>query len=352
MVTDWSKLTFSYTKTNTIVSAKFSNGKWSPLESSSNDDITISALSGSLHYGLQAFEGLKAFRGEDGKVRIFRPEENAHRMKRSADYIGLEAPSVQMFIEACERVVRENIEFLPPFESGASMYIRPLIIGVGPQLGVHISEETLFVVAAAPIGAYFGSTLVPSKAVLARMHDRAAPHGTGSYKLGGNYSGTVLAGKIAKKQGYTTVLYLDSAERKYIDEFSAANFFGIKGNSYITPDSPSILPSITNKSLMVLAEDNGLKVEKRRVPVEELAQFEEVGAVGTAVVVSPICQIDDKPGWEGFENTGEAVVEKEYRFGTPQSAGEKSQLLYKLLTGIQSGVVKDKFGWCHILDEK
>jgi branched-chain amino acid aminotransferase len=349
MATDWSNLTFSYSKTNTILVAHFKDGKWSNLQSRSSDDITISALSGSLHYGLQAFEGLKAYRGADDKVRLFRPDENALRMKRSAEYIGLQAPPKEMFIEACKRIVLENIEFLPPYETGATMYIRPLIIGVGPQIGVHISQETLFIVAAMPIGAYFGKSLVPAKAVIASDHDRAAPMGTGSYKLGGNYAGTVLFGASAKKQGYTTVLYLDSREKKYIDEFSAANFFGIKGNTYITPESPSILPSITNKSLIEVAVDSGMKFERRPVAVEELESFDEVGAVGTAVVISPICQIDVKPGWEGVSNIENPVVTKGYSYGDPNSAGEKSLLLYNKLTGIQFGTEPDKFGWCVIL---
>lgn len=349
MAIDWSKLTFSYTKTNTIVAAHHKNGSWSKLESYTNDDITISALSGGLHYGLQAFEGLKAYMGADGKVRLFRPDENAKRMKRSADFIGLSAPSEEMFIEACVRVVKENIDFLPPYESGATLYLRPLIVGVGAQIGVHMSQETFFMVAAIPIGAYFGKTLVPAKAVFASEHDRAAPMGTGSYKLGGNYSGTVLAGSRAKQQGYTTVLYKDSAERRYIDEFSAANFFGIKGNSYITPESPSILPSITNKSLIDVAISMGMKVEKRAVPVDELSTFEEVGAVGTAVVISPICQIDEKPGWEGFLGKNDAIVTKTYNFGNEEVAGPKSLALYKKLTGIQYGTEDDINSWCLII---
>ena len=349
MATDWSKLTFSYSKTNTILVAHFKDGKWSNLQSKTSDDITISALSGSLHYGLQAFEGLKAYRGADDKVRLFRPDENAKRMERSAKFIGLEAPPKEMFIEACRRVVEENIEFLPPYESGATMYIRPLIIGVGAQIGVHISQETIFIVAAMPIGAYFGKTLVPAKAVIASEHDRAAPMGTGSYKLGGNYAGTVLFGASAKKQGYTTVLYLDSRERKYIDEFSAANFFGIRGNSYVTPDSPSILPSITNKSLIEVAKDLGMTIERRPVAIEELETFDEVGAVGTAVVISPICQIDHKPGWEGIYGNSDVDVTGVYKYGSPEVAGEKSLMLYNKLTGIQFGTEPDKFGWCMIL---
>ncbi len=345
MALDWSKLSFNYTKTNTIICSHFKDGEWSSLESSTSDQITINALSGALHYGLEAFEGLKAYRGADGKVRLFRPEENARRLRRSGAYIGLEAPSDTMFIEACCRVVKENIEYLPPYESGATMYIRPFIIGVGGQIGVHLSGESMFIVAAMPIGSYFGKGFEPSRAVLASEHDRAAPMGTGSYKLGGNYAGTVLAGEIAKRQGYSTVLYPDSAERRYVDEFSSANFFGIKGDTYITPESPSILPSITNKSLLELAPTLGLKTERRELLIEELSGFDEMGAVGTAVVISPIGRVDVKPGWER-EGGCEAEIIKSYFAGESLAAGAVSLKLYNALTGIQNGTEKDIFNWC------
>ena len=334
---NWEKLSFSYTKTNTIICSHYKNGKWSELESKSDDNICISALSASLHYGIQAFEGLKAYRGCDGRIRLFRPEENAKRLKRSADFLGIASPDIDMFVEACKKAVAENAEFLPPYEYRASMYIRPFLIGVGPQIDLTSPEEVLFIVAVMPIGSFSGTINRPSKVLLASDHDRAAPRGTGSYKIGGNYAAAMAAGTKAKKMGYSAVLYLDSAERKYIDEFSSSNFFAIKGDKYITPDSESVLPSITNLSLMQLAREIGLTVEKRRVLLSELNEFEEAGACGTAVVILPVCEIVN--------------IDKEevIKIGDGKT-GEKSHLLYKKLTGIQYGEEPDRYGWCHFIE--
>ena len=150
---DWKSLTFSYTKTNTMLCCYYRNGVWTPVESRTNDDITLSAFAGALHYGIECFEGLKAFRGKDGKIRMFRPEENAKRLRRSAEFLGIEAPSIEMFVQMCEQAIRENIEFLPPYESRASLYLRPTLIGYGPQLGVASSHECMFMVLCSPVGA-------------------------------------------------------------------------------------------------------------------------------------------------------------------------------------------------------
>lgn len=335
--TDWSKLSFSYLKTNTIIVSIYREGRWSPLESRRDDNIGVSALSASLHYGIQAFEGLKAFRGIDGKVRLFRPVENALRLKRSAGFLGIESPPEEFFLEACLRAVRENIEYLPPYEFRASMYIRPFLIGIGPQIDLVSSKEVMFIVAVMPVGSFSGSVTKPVKALLASDHDRAAPMGTGSYKIGGNYAAAMLSCMKAKKEGYSAVLYLDSKRRRYIEEFSSSNFFGIKENTYITPDSPSVLPSITNKSLLQLAYDSGMKTERRKIPYWELADFEEVGACGTAVVITPVSQIDDRAN------------NLSYITGKSDRAGEKSHLLYKNLTAIQYGEMPDIHNWCIVL---
>ncbi|MCK9304370.1 MAG: branched chain amino acid aminotransferase, partial [Bacteroidales bacterium] len=203
--TDWSKLAFSYQKTNTIILSTYRDGIWSPLESRMDDNISVSALSGSLHYGVQAFEGLKAFRGVDGKVRLFRPLENARRLRRSADFLGIASPREDLFLEACLRAVSENIEYLPPYEFRASLYIRPFLIGVGPQIDLVSSKEVMFIVAVIPVGSFAGSISKPVKALLARDHDRAAPMGTGSYKIGGNYAAAMLSCMKAKKEGYSAV---------------------------------------------------------------------------------------------------------------------------------------------------
>ena len=336
---DWKSLTFSYTKTNTMLCCYYRNGAWTPVESRTNDDITLSAFSGALHYGIECFEGLKAFRGKDGKVRMFRPEENAKRLRRSAEFLGIEAPSIEMFVQMCEQVVRENLEFLPPYESRASLYLRPTLLGYGPQLGVASSHEAMFMVLCSPVGAYTGGNLEPVNCVIARNYDRAAPFGTGSHKVGGNYATSLCSLNIAHKQGYKAVLYVTPDQRDYIDEFNSSNFFAIKGNSYITPKSGSILPSITNKSLEEAAAYLGMTVERRPVAIAELPTFDEVGECGTAVVITPVYHLDDKPFLESEEVT-------RYSFVT-EGCGPKSQKLYDFITGIQYGEIEDPFGWNH-----
>ena len=338
---DWSKIGFGYIKTNTMVCSHFKDGKWSPVESRTDDNITISGLSASLHYGLHCFEGLKAFKCKDGKIRIFRPEENARRLIRSANYLGIAAPTEEMFVEMVKQVVAENADFIPPHETGAALYIRPTLIGVGPQINLIPSVESIFMVLVLPVGAYADGIDNPIKTVISRQYDRAAQRGSGAYKVGGNYAAAMVPDVKAKKVGYQGVLYLDPKEQKYIDEFSSSNFFAIKDNTYITPESTTILPSITNKSLEQVAKDLGYKVERRRIPLEELSTFEEVGECGTAVVITPVGQIDDKPTIEGTEVTAS------YTFGT--SCGPVSRKLYNHLVGIQRGEIEDKHNWCTVL---
>ena len=336
---DWTKLTFSYTKTNTILTCTFKDGKWGNVESLDNDNITISSFAGALHYSIECFEGLKAFRGKDGKVRIFRPEENAARLQRSAKFLGIEAPSTEMFIERCIRWVKANMDFLPPYGTFASLYLRPTLIGINPQLGVNSSRDCLFMMLCSPVGAYTGGNLEPINVAIARNYDRAAPNGCGCYKLGGNYAASLYSYNLAHKLGYKAVLYLDPAEKKYIDEFNSSNFFAIKGNTYITPKSDSILPSITNKSLEAAAKYCGMEVERRKISVDELSGFEETGECGTAVVITPVYQIDDRPFLESDQVTS-------YTFGSKTECGPKSLRLYRMITGIQFGEIEDPFGWC------
>ena len=340
---DWSKLTFSYTKTNTILKTTFKDGAWTPVESLTDDYISLSAYAGALHYAIECFEGLKAFRGKDGRIRLFRPEENAMHLIRSAKFLGIEAPSVEMFVEMCKRVVRENEEFLPPYEvSGASMYLRPTLIGSNPQLGVQSSKESTFMMLCSPVGAYVGGALDAVDVVIARNYDRAAPNGSGAFKVGGNYACSLYSLNEAHAQGYKAVLYLDPATKKYIDEFNSSNFFAIKGNTYITPKSDSILPSITNKTLEAVAAHLGMTVERRPVPVEELGTFEEVGECGTAVVITPVHKLVDKPFLESDEETV-------YTYGDGQ-CGPKSLKLYNYIKGIQRGDIEDIFGWNVFVD--
>ena len=340
---DWSKLTFSYTKTNTILRTTFRNGEWTPVESLTDDNITLSSYAGALHYAIECFEGLKAFRGKDGRVRLFRPEENAKRLQRSAKYLGIEAPSVEMFVELCKRAVMENIDFLPPYEAtGASLYLRPTLIGSNPQLGVQSSKESTFLILCSPVGAYVGGALDAVDVVIARNYDRAAPNGSGAFKVGGNYACSLYSLNLAHELGYKAVLYLDPATKTMIDEFNSSNFFAIKGNSYITPKSDSILPSITNMSLETVAAHLGMTVERRPVPVEELSTFEEVGECGTAVVITPVHKLVDKPSLESEEETV-------YTYGDGK-CGPKSLKLYKSITALQKGEIEDEFGWVVYID--
>ncbi len=339
---DWSKLTFSYTKTNTMLCSRCIGGQWTPVESRTDDNISISAFAGGLHYAIECFEGLKAFRGKDGKVRLFRPEENAKRLQRSAKYLGIDAPSTEMFVEMCKRIVKENIDFLPPYGSHASLYLRPTLIGFNPQLGVQSSKESLFMMLCSPVGAYTGGALEAIDVVIARNYDRAAPNGCGAYKVGGNYAASLYSLNVAHEFGYKAVLYLDPATKTTIDEFNSSNFFAIRGNSYITPKSDSILPSITNMSLETVAAYVGMDVERRPVPVEELSTFEEVGECGTAVVITPVHRLADKPFLESEEETV-------YTYGDGL-CGEKSLRLYNMITGIQYGEIEDPFGWTVFVD--
>ncbi len=335
---NWSELSFGYIPTDYNVRCYFTEGKWGDLEISSSENITMHMAATCLHYGQEAFEGLKAFRGPDGKVRVFRMDENAKRMADTAEAIMMQPFPVEKFREAVCKAVKLNERFVPPYESGASLYIRPLLIGTGPKVGVQPADDYLFVIFVTPVGPYFKGGFKPTKMVIMREYDRAAPNGTGNIKVGGNYAASLKSGHIAHDMGYASVLYLDSREKKYIDECGAANFFMIKDNVYATPESKSILPSITNKSLMKLAEDMGMKVERRKITVEELADFDEVGACGTAAVITPISMIDDY-------DTG-----KSYIFTKDDKPGKVCEKLYNTLRGIQYGEIEDPYGWTTIID--
>lgn len=335
---NWSELSFGYIKTDCNVRSYFKNGKWSDLEFTSSEEIPLHMAATCLHYGQESFEGLKAFKGKDGKVRIFRMEENALRLQSSCRGIMMQELPIELFKEAVIEVVKRNIRFVPPYDSGASLYIRPLLIGTSAQVGVKPASEYLFMIFVSPVGPYFKEGFKTTPVGIFREYDRAAPLGTGTYKIGGNYAASLLPGHKAHEMGYSAVLYLDAKEKKYVDECGPANFFGIKNNTYITPASTSILPSITNKSLMQLAKDMGMKVEQRQVPLEELSTFEEAGMCGTAAVISPIQRVDDVD-----EN-------KSYIFSESGEAGPICRALYNKLRAIQYGDEQDNYGWVTILD--
>lgn len=333
---DWSNLGFGYRKTDYNVRCYYRNGKWGEVEVCSEETLNIHMAATCLHYGQEAFEGLKAYRCPDGKVRIFRPDENAARLQSTCRGILMPEVPTDLFISMVKKVVTLNARFIPPYESGATLYVRPLLIGVSSQVGVHPATEYIFMIFVTPVGPYFKGGFASNPYVIIREHDRSAPLGTGIYKVGGNYAASLLANKKAHDLGYACEFYLDAKEKKYMDECGAANFFGIKDNTYVTPLSTSILPSITNKSLMQLAKDFGMKVERRQVPEEELSTFEEAGACGTAAVISPISYIDDL-------ETG-----KRYDFGP--EPGPVSRRLFEHLRNIQYGIDPDIHGWTQIVE--
>jgi len=335
---DWKGLPFGYFKTDYNIRCIYANGKWGELDVSDSEYITMHMAATCLHYGQEAFEGMKAFTGKDGKVRIFRLDENGKRINRSA--VGVMMPEIpaELFREAIIKAVKLNIKYVPPYGEGASLYIRPLLIGTGAEVGVKPAKEYMFMVFVGPVGPYFKEGFNPVKMQIVRDYDRAAPLGTGNIKVGGNYAASLRASERAHQEGYSSCIFLDAREKKYIDEAGPANFFGIKNNTYITPDSVSILPSITNMSLRVLAKEIGMKVEQRQILVEELAGFEEVGACGTAAVISPICKIIDRD------------TRREYLYCKNGKAGPISEKLFNKLKAIQEGLEPDKYGWVTIVE--
>lgn len=334
---DWANLSFGYIKTDYNVRSYYKDGKWSNPQETTSEEITLHMASTCLHYGQEAFEGLKAFKGKDGKTRIFRMRENALRLISSCRGIMMADLPVDIFEEAVIKAVKLNEHYVPPYGSGASLYIRPLLIGTSAQVGVKPSSEYLFVVFVTPVGPYFKEGFKPTPVVILRSYDRAAPLGTGTIKVGANYAASLAAGDKAHNMGYSAVLYLDAKEKKYLDECGPANFFGIKNNTYITPESTSILPSITNMSLMKIAEDMGMKVERRKIPEDELSTFEEAGQVGTAAVISPILRIDD------IEENKQYIISKN------GESGPISTELYNKLRAIQLGDEPDKYNWITVL---
>ena len=335
---DWSSLPFGYYPTDYNVRCTFRDGKWGPVEVSQSDTINIHMAATCLHYGQEIFEGLKAFRGKDGKIRIFRIEENAKRIRESAKGLLMEPIPVELFEEMCIKAVKLNERFIPPYGSGASLYIRPLEIGLTPRVGVKEADEYMFLVLVTPVGPYFKGGFKNTNFCIIRQYDRVAPLGTGRWKVGGNYAASLASGKRAHDMGYSAVLFLDPKEKKYLDECGPANFYAIKDGKYITPKSDSILPSITNMSLMQLARDMGIEVEERHITVDELESVSEAAACGTAAVASPIGEIDDI-------DTG-----KKYIISKDGKPGPVTTEFVKRLEAIRNGEVEDVHGWNTIVE--
>ncbi len=335
---DWKNLPFGYVKTDYNVRCYYKDGKWGDIEVTSSEHVNVHIASTGLHYGQEAFEGLKAYMGKDGKIRLFRWEENAKRLLASAEGIKMAKVPVELFREALFKVLDLNRKYIPPYGSGATLYIRPLLFGSGAEVGVKPSSEYTFLIFVTPVGPYFKGGVKPVNMLICRDVDRAAPLGTGTFKVGGNYAASLRAIIKARELGYSSNIFLDAREKKYIDECGPANFFGIKDNTYITPKSESILKSITNMSLLEIAESIGMKAERRQVPVEELSTFEETGACGTAAVISPIAKIFDPD------------TNKVYEYCRNGEPGPLTMKLYNKLVDIQNGDEPDTFGWVTIID--
>ncbi len=329
---EWNNLGFSYIKTDYRYISYWKDGQWDDGTLSEDNKVHISEGSTALHYGQTVFEGMKAYRTKDGSINLFRPDQNAERMQRSCRRLMMPAVPTDVFIEAVKKVVKANEHYIPPYGTGGSLYLRPYMIGVGDNIGVKPAEEYLFSIFCMPVGAYFKGGLTPTNFIVSD-YDRAAGNGTGAAKVGGNYGGSLLPGVEAHKRNFSDAIYLDPTTHTKIEEVGSANFFGItKDNKFVTPISPSILPSITKYSLLYLAKERlGLEVVEGDVFIEQLDEFEEAGACGTAAVISPIGGIQYKDDFHVFYSETET--------------GPVTKKLYEELTGIQYGDVEAPEGW-------
>lgn len=329
---DWKNLGFSYIKTDYRFIAHWKDGKWDNGELTTDSTLHIHEGSTALHYGQQCFEGLKAYRCKDGSINLFRPDQNAKRMQNTCDRLLMPQVPTELFIRACKEVVKANEKWLAPYGSGATLYLRPFVIGVGENIGVRPAPEYIFSVFCCPVGAYFKGGMKPSN-FLVTDYDRAAPHGTGGVKVGGNYAASLLPHELAAERKFADAIYLDPKTHTKIEEVGAANFFGItRDNKFITPLSPSILPSITKYSLLYLAKERlGMETIEGDVYINELDQFAEAGACGTAAVISPI---------GGIQYGNDFHV-----FYSETDVGPITKRLYEELTGIQFGDVEAPEGW-------
>lgn len=335
----WEELGFSYIKTPYRFIAHWQDGAWDEGVLSEDNVLHIHEGSPALHYGQQCFEGLKAYRRKDGNINLFRPEQNSQRMNRSARRLLMPAVPEELFLKGVTETVKANEEYVPPYGTGATLYLRPLLIGVGENIGVHPANEYLFVVFCMPVGAYFKGGLTPTNFIVSD-YDRAAPKGTGAAKVGGNYAASLLPGAEAKERNFSDCIYLDPETHTKIEEVGSANFFGITANNeFVTPISPSILPSITKYSLLHLSKERlGMTVIEGDCPIDELDRFVEAGACGTAAAISPI---------GGIQNGNDFHV-----FYSETEVGPVTQRLYDELIGIQFGDVEAPEGWIRVISVK
>ena len=330
---DWSNIGFGYIKTDKRFVSNFKDGAWDEGVMTGDDQITMSECACVLQYAQTVFEGLKAYTTEDGRVVCFRPDMNAKRMHDSAERLEMPPFPEDRFVEAVVETVKENIDYVPPYGTGAALYIRPYMFGSNAVIGVKPAEEYQFRVFCTPVGAYFKGVAKPIT-IRVSDFDRAAPHGTGHIKAGLNYAMSLHAIVDAHKNGFAENMYLDAATRTNVEETGGANFlFVTKDNKIVTPKSNSILPSITRRSLITVARDYlGLEVEERVVPFAEVPEFVECGLCGTAAVISPVGCVNDHGKEIKFVNGCEEV-------------GPVIKKLRETLTGIQMGRIEAPEGW-------
>ena len=325
---DWGNLSFGYIQTDKRFVATYKNGAWDAGELTDKATIEMSECACVLQYAQTCFEGMKAYTTADGRIVCFRPDLNAQRMADSCRRMRMPVFPEDQFVKAVMEVVKANAKFVPPYGSGASLYIRPFMFGINSVIGVKPADEYQFRIFATPVGPYFKGGVKPLTLRISDF-DRAAPRGTGHIKAGLNYAMSLYAIMDAHEQGYDENVYLDSGSRTYIEETGGANIIFIKGNTLVTPKSDTILPSITRRSLLQVAKDYlGMEVEERPVELQEIGNFEECGLCGTAAVISPVGQIHD----HGTVYTYAGM-------------GPKIQKLYDTLRGIQMGTVEGPEGW-------
>lgn len=335
---DWENLGFGYIKTDKRYVSNYKDGAWDAGVLTEDADITMNECACVLQYAQTVFEGLKAYTTEDGRIVTFRPDLNAQRMVDSAKRLEMPPLPAEQFIDAVTQTVRANASYVPPFGSGATLYVRPYMFGINPVIGVKPAEEYQFRVFTTPVGPYFKGGVKPLTICVSDF-DRAAPHGTGHIKAGLNYAMSLHAIVTAHANGYDENMYPDSATRTKVEETGGANFiFVTKDKKVVTPHSDTILPSITRRSLMYVAEHYlGLEVEERDVYLEELGNFAECGLCGTAAVISPVGKVVD----HGKEICFPSGMER---------MGDITQKLYDTLTGIQMGHIEAPEGWIHVIE--
>jgi len=331
---DFYNLKFAFTETKTMWVSDYKDGKWSEGKLMPFGPFEINPGACVLNYGQGIFEGMKALRAQNGDITLFRPEENGKRINESADRMLIPNYDVNKFVKAVKQVVKENEAYIPPYDSGGALYIRPLLIGIGPILGVSPAEEYKFIIFTVPVGPYFPEGFKCIDLEISKNYTRAAPGGTGYAKTCCNYAGTMKPAKETKAKGFAQIIYLDAANMEYIDEVGTANFFAIINGKLATPRlTGTILPGITRKSVLEIAKTKlGLEVEERDISYKELLEDSctEAFCTGTAAVITPI---------------GSVVLEKKKKIWNNGEPGDITVKLYKLLTGIQRLEIEDEFGW-------